>query len=231
MIKGNSFVDCTGDSTICEKAGLKIENSTHGNVQANWYYNVKNGSYNLVPMGSCDYVYSDAKSYCWFSGYEAEELSNVMQISHRNILDDFLKNGEGSSEYAIATIPTIPQVRMTRKLIGECSIKKSDNNLYADHSVGTITSWIARGLNYELPAETLFNKEIQNLYVAGRCISVFDDDMWDITRSIPACIVSGEASGYLASNFNNNNNIDFDKAQNDFRNRNVKIHLSDCKLY
>ena len=40
--------------------------------------------------------------------------------------------------------------------------------------------------------------ELANLYAAGRCISV-TDAMWDITRSIPNCVVSGQAAGVAAA--------------------------------
>ena len=41
------------------------------------------------------------------------------------------------------------------------------------------------------------DEEIKNLLAAGRCISV-TDAMWDITRVIPVCAVTGEAAGTAA---------------------------------
>lgn len=40
--------------------------------------------------------------------------------------------------------------------------------------------------------------KVHNLYAAGRCISVIDD-MWDITRAIPCCAVTGQAAGTAAA--------------------------------
>lgn len=230
VIRANSFVDCTGDATIFEKANLDVKYSEHGNVLTNWYYYVENGQYQIKMLGSCDYVYSDGKSYDWFAGINCEQLSDVSCQAHKNILDDFLTKGNGTKEYALATISTIPELRMTRKIVGEYLMKKDENNKFQEHSLGLITSWLTSSLNYELPAESLFNHKITNLYVAGRCISVFDDAMWDITRAIPGCTVTGEASGYLAANFIDNRNIDFEKAQKDLRERGVKIHLKEIDL-
>ncbi len=230
VIRAASFVDCTGDASICEKANLNVKFSDHGNVLTNWYYYVKDGQYQIKMLGSCDYVYSDGKNHEWFEGVDCSQLSDVSCKAHSNILNDFLSSGNGTKEYALATISTIPELRMTRKLMGEYLMKKEENNKYQEHSLGLITSWLTSSLNYELPGESLFSYKITNLYVAGRCISVFDDSMWDITRAIPGCTVTGEASGYLAANFADNRNIDFNKAQNDLRKRGVKIHLKEIGL-
>ena len=128
-IKATSFVDCTGDATICEKAGLPVEFPNKGNVRADWYYSVENGKYKLNLLGSCDYVYSSKKKFNWFEGLNAEELSNITIEGHQEILKDFLKKGTGTKKYAIATIPTIPEVRMTRKLVGDYIIKSDENNM------------------------------------------------------------------------------------------------------
>ena len=38
----------------------------------------------------------------------------------------------------------------------------------------------------------------ENLYAAGRCIAA-EEDMWDVTRVIPCCAVTGEAAGIAAA--------------------------------
>ena len=39
---------------------------------------------------------------------------------------------------------------------------------------------------------------MSNLLVAGRCVSV-GDDLWDATRAIPVCALTGEAAGAAAA--------------------------------
>ena len=41
-------------------------------------------------------------------------------------------------------------------------------------------------------------RRIRNLLAVGRCIFGIDD-MWDITRVIPVCAVTGEAAGTAAA--------------------------------
>ena len=64
---------------------------------------------------------------------------------------------------------------------------------------------------------------MKNLAVAGRCISV-TDEMWDVTRVIPVCAVSGEAAGAAAAMFTDFTNTDIEKLQKHLSDRGVKLH-------
>ena len=86
---------------------------------------------------------------------------------------------------------------MTRRLAGAYTQDITESNVHYTDTVGIFPSWRKRGFVYELPLSSLYGKEIKNLLVAGRCISV-TDAMWDITRVIPVCAVSGEAAGAAA---------------------------------
>ena len=59
-------------------------------------------------------------------------------------------------------------------------------------------NWKKRGPVYEIPFSALHGTKIRNLITAGRSISA-DDSMWDVTRVIPACAVTGEAAGMAAA--------------------------------
>ena len=61
-----------------------------------------------------------------------------------------------------------------------------------------IGDWRKPGPVYELPYRILYGNRIVNLCSAGRCISV-TDAMWDISRVIPACAVTGQAAGTAAA--------------------------------
>lgn len=76
----------------------------------------------------------------------------------------------------------------------------SPTHEYVPTSVGLFSDWRKRGPVYELPYECLVSGSCTNLIAAGRNISV-TDNMWDITRVIPVCAVSGEAAGRAAAMF------------------------------
>ena len=224
-----SFIDCTGDATLCALSGEKTALPAHGNMLAAWYYEVIDGEYKLIEKGSSDHIYSTAcGGKKFFDGLDSVKLSEVMQETHKVMLDDFLSRGDGDRKHAMATVGTIPQVRMTRRLCGVFEMKKSDDKKHFENSVGTFGSWRENGLAYELPIESLYGARIKNLTVAGRLVSVENDDMWDITRVIPVCAVTGEAAGVIAALYDDIKKIDVKKVQSELVSRGVKIHLSDC---
>ena len=59
--------------------------------------------------------------------------------------------------------------------------------------------------------------------MAGRCISV-TDEMWDVTRVIPVCAVSGEAAGAAAAMCSDFTNIDIKKLQTHLEKGGVRLH-------
>lgn len=227
VVSADTFVDCTGDATVFYHFGAETFLPFHKNGNAAWYYEMKDGEYRLKQIGSCFYISSEEVNE-GVSGLDGEENTADVIKSHLKILDDFFKNGDVSKNHAIATLPTIPQVRMTRMINGAYRIKKTDDKKHFDSSVGMFGSWLEKGLAFELPIETLYSPYIKNLCAAGRCITVDGDDMWDITRVIPVCAVSGEAAGVLAAVTSDFSNINVCDIQTVLSKRNVPLHLSEA---
>lgn len=228
-VKAKAFIDCTGDATLCALSGEETALSECKNVLAAWYYSVDGGKYKLVTKGSCDYVYSQGTGGLdTFSGLDPVELSDVTRAAHKTALDDFLNGGEANKEHALATIFTIPQIRMTRRLVGVDEINIENDKKRIETSVGLFGNWLKSGPAYELPAGALYGRKIKNLTVAGRCVSVVGDKTWDITRVIPVCAVTGEAAGVIAAELAETCCLNIKKVQKTLEKRDIKLHLSEC---
>ncbi len=211
-----NYIDATGDALLFERSGAPTKIFQQGNILASWYYEQIKSEIFLRPRGCADIPdkYKDElakqeKAYR-FVGLDAEEISNVTKLAHSAILKDFLQRGGINAEHALTTIPTIPQVRMTRRIEGAYTLDDIESHTHFADSVGLISDWRKCGPVYEVPFGTLFGKEICNLGACGRCISV-TDAMWDITRVIPCCAVSGQAVGTAAAEFDNFHDVDIHK--------------------
>ena len=161
-----------------------------------------------------------------YSGLDAEDISDYMIASHASAREHFLKNGGITGEHSMGSLPTIPQYRMTRCLIGEYVSSDTEIRKHFDDSVGLFSDWRKEGPVYELPFRALYSASVKNLAVAGRCISV-DDAMWDITRVIPVCAVSGEAAGVAASMSDDFSTLDISKLQSTLQSNGVVLHTED----
>ena len=98
------------------------------------------------------------------------------------------------------------------------------NRLYMSDSIGMTGDWRKRGPVYEIPFGTLHGNEVKNLLAAGRDISV-TDAMWDITRVIPPCAVTGQAAGAAAALGSDFTKLSVAELQESLVRQGVKLHL------
>jgi hypothetical protein len=159
-----------------------------------------------------------------FSGVDGEELSRAVIAAHEKMYEDILKLHKEDEIYVPVTISTIPLVRMSRRLCGAYTMDESENRKHMKDSIGMTGDWRKRGPVFEIPFGTLYGKEVPNLLAAGRDISV-TDAMWDITRVIPPCALTGEAAGTAAAIGNDFTKISVPEIQERLVANGVKLHL------
>ena len=199
------------------------------NILAAWYYHVGKDGYHLKTLGVAD-IPDDEKekeveklSQKRFQGIDGAELSKMVQLSHEALLKDVLNYRKNDPTFFPTTIATIPQVRMTRRIKGCYEMKTSDERKHFSDSIGMISNWKKRGPVYEVPFSALHGEKVKNLITAGRCIAA-QDSMWDVTRVIPSCAVTGEAAGIAAAiseDFTRINMLELQK----------KLKEKGCKLF
>lgn len=74
--------------------------------------------------------------------------------------------------------------------------------------------------------DTLYHPSVPNLLTAGRCLSAADD-LWNVTRVIPVCAVSGEAAGTAAALGSDFAAMDVSRLQSRLRAQGVRIHIEE----
>lgn len=226
-ISVKAAVDCTGDADLCSFSGEDTALHGKGNILAAWYYYAANGKYDLCMHGCCDAPDVTLLENRRYSGVEGRELSQMVQRSHQEVYDHYIKRYGGIAENkGIASLATIPQVRMTRRLEGRYTMAESEAFCDFSDSVGLFSDWRKAGPVFALPFGTLIGKKVKNLTVAGRCISV-KDDLWDVTRVIPVCAVSGQAAGTAAAMFPNLDTLDIGSLREKLRADGVKLSMDE----
>jgi len=232
-IEAECVVDCTGDADICHMAGAPTALFPDKNPMAAWYYYLQNGQLHLNSLGACDVTDNDKnKTYQRIggsqrvSGVDAWENSGFLQAAHAEMLRDVLKRREYGEPCVPVTMATIPELRMTRRLVGETDVCARDDHRRQKRSVGLFSDWTKRGPVYELPFGALYHPSVPNLLTAGRCISAADD-LWNVTRVIPVCAVSGEAAGTAAALGCDFPALDIAALQEKLRAQGVRVHLDE----
>ena len=149
-----------------------------------------------------------------------------MQLSHMSTYNDIMKKRKDDPELMPVTIATIPQIRMTRKIVGEYELSDKEMHKRFDDSIGMVSDWKKRGPVYEVPYRTLYSRKVKNLICAGRCTSV-NETMWDIMRVIPCCAVTGQAAGTAAAITNDFPSLDVNVLQEKLKADGAVLHLTD----
>ena len=224
-----AVVDCTGDADVCYMSEEDTAIHAKGNPLAAWYYATDGKKVGLNSLGVCDTTEEEKTGLeeppltdRRFTGLDGAELSEMMMLSHSKTLENILLNRREKPGYSPVCLPTIPQVRMTRRLEGRYVMDIAEMNKKFSDSVGKFGDWRKRGPSYDLPFSVLIGKKVDNLVCAGRCISV-TDAMWDVTRVIPVCAVSGEAAGAAAAMCSDFSCIDIAKLQDHLKKNGVYI--------
>ena len=226
-----TVVDATGDCDIAAFAHAPTENFRQGNIVAAWYYGLDEQGYDLHMLGFCDIPEEEKKERKGpellhdqrFGGLDGKELSQMVQLSHSSTLRDILQKRVNHPTLVPTSVATIPQIRMTRRVVGEYTMVSGDDRKYMADSVGMVSDWRKRGPVYEVPFGSLYSAKVKNLICAGRCTST-EESMWDLMRVIPCCAVTGQAAGTAAALCEDMTALDVAKLQKVLQNNGVVLH-------
>ncbi|MFH1758408.1 MAG: FAD-dependent oxidoreductase, partial [Pseudomonadota bacterium] len=131
-------------------------------------------------------------------GTDPRDLTKAEVITREHVLKmaNFLKrNVPGFEKSRIEVTSTQVGVRATRQIIGKASptMEEVKNRVFADTVVKPYAHW-----DYRLPYDSLLPQKVENLLVAGRCISAAEEAMGQL-RLIPVCSATGQAAGTAAA--------------------------------
>ena len=228
-----AVVDATGDCDIAWLADVPTDTFKQGNVLAAWYYFADENGHQLQMLGASDIPDEEREGKerktlidRRFTGLDGKELSEMTCLSHKTTLEHWLKKRETDEKAIISTIATTPQIRMTRKIVGEYTLSHTEEHKFFEDSIGMVSNWKKRGPVYEVPFRTLYSSEIKNLITAGRCTSV-NETLWDVMRVIPCCAVTGQAAGTAAAMTDDFSTLDIKELQTVLKKNGVVLHESE----
>ena len=228
-VECTNVIDATGDADVAVMGGANTSLFARGNIAAGWYYSYASGNRELNMIGYSEdpgAVIPDEKGMKKdrFSGVDGDELSRMMILSHSLTYNAWRDRTKGEPDAVPCSMAGIPQLRMTRRINGLATPSAADERIDHPDSVGLFGDWRKRGPVYALPFGSLCSDNTLNLLAAGRDISV-TDDMWDITRVIPCCAVTGEAAGTAAAMFD-----DFRPGAGDIKELQARLRAGNVRL-
>ena len=151
-----------------------------------------------INAGSDMFGNGHPKNLRMLTGGSAEDITDYIIAGKAGLLNR-VRNLDKNS-YDVMTLPTMPQFRTIRRIIGKTDFNAIDGEKYED-SIGNCGDFRPNGAgkHYQIPAGALYNENFHNLIAAGRIISSPQGDGWEVARVIPSCALTGEAAGKMAA--------------------------------
>jgi succinate dehydrogenase/fumarate reductase flavoprotein subunit len=212
-IRAKVVIDTTGDGDMLASAGVPFEaervypwlwfrmagvEDTDAAVRA-----AKHGVFKtppgegriLAPWGSSGRI--DRQ----ISAIDVADLTHAEIECRRMVMEeaDRLRRDVPGFEAAFVTdIASQLGITESRRMTGARTLTREEANVPQADVIARTGNWTKAGMLYDIPYGCLYPREVSNLLVAGRCISV-DHRVHHSTKEIPACFATGEAAGTAAA--------------------------------
>ncbi len=136
------------------------------------------------------------------SGVDGKDVSAFVmesrRIARRKLAEEQAERGPDGRENIYPTaLPNMAQIRMTRAIEGQETVREDARNRRCASSVGLIADNRKAGAVWEVPYGALLPRGVENLLVVGRCASA-EGYAWQVTRLIGPAALTGEVAGVAA---------------------------------
>ena len=216
LYKTQRIIDATGDASIMQRAGVPCR--TGKNYMTYLIHSINDAVIDEYKESGCAWqlrsweaIGSDLngvghpKELKLLEAPTAREVTDYITEGKRRMLERLARRDRYS--YDVMSIPTMPQFRKIRQIVGDKDFNGIDGETHED-TIGAVPDFRAgkEGNIYQIPQAALYNSQFKGLYAAGRIISAPTHDGWEVSRVIPVCALTGEAAGRLAASGVNNDN-------------------------
>ncbi len=199
-LRCRTVIDATGDADVCAAAGAQTV-SLDTNAWAAWFYTFNGQSLDLHKLQApFDRFGGPVEGQKGYRGDDVESVTAHLIDSRAEVrkrLAALRADSDGPTPF-VAMLPQVPDLRMTRRLVGVYELTRADDHRAFDDGIGLIGDWREPGPIWSIPFRSLRAAAVPNLLAVGRCFSA-DQTVWDATRIIPGCVVTGQAAGTAAA--------------------------------
>jgi len=210
-IRAKVVIDATGDGDVFAAAGCAHESEKilpwlwfrMGGVtdveraldQGGWYFRTTGDGQVLLPWGATE------KLGRKIDATDPEDLTFAELECRKLVMQEIDRLRAEVPEFRRAHVCEIARdlgITESRRLRGAYVLQRDDMNRDFDDAIAITGHWTKYGVTYAIPFRSLRTDEVENLLVAGRCISV-DHRTHQATKEIPPSMATGEAAGTAAA--------------------------------
>ncbi len=208
------IIDASGDGDVAARAGAPFWHTKHDEAKRmvdQLMYRIEFGAARPKGQFACDFT---SNAVVWgpatkpINGADGDELAKAEVNARLRIYDDFAEKQKKSPELADARVvetPPLIGIRQTRFIEGEYKLTADDaikgarfDDVIAISPCAIIHYYGYRRYlehdGYDIPYRCLVPKKIDNLLIAGRCLSS-EQQPYESHRAMVNIIAIGQAAG------------------------------------
>ena len=207
-IKAGMYVDTTGDADVLWKLGAPTVKQGNYHTYDGWGLNLESCR-RAVEAGDVGKVCFDFSGGCatrkgknhpegmpLWDGTDGDQVSAYFRVNQLELLNNI--KGDDRKSREIVALPAMHQIRTTRRIDGDYTLKYDDMYKHFPDSIGAVSDCLKRDGIFEIPYRALVCSGFDNVITAGRSASG-EGDGWEILRVIPQAILAGQAAGMACS--------------------------------
>jgi hypothetical protein len=208
-VRARVVIDATGDGDVFAAAGCAHASErvlpwmwfTVGGVDVERAFAAGAGCFQTIGPGKVLLPWGAIEKLPRIDATVPEELTAAEVECRRRVLAEFerlRREVPGFERAHLCEVADQLGITESRRLVGRRVLGREDMDRALDDAVAVTGHWTRYGALYHVPLDCLLPRELDNLLVAGRCISV-DHRVHHATKEIPACMATGEAAGVAAA--------------------------------
>lgn len=208
-VKARVVIDTTGDLDLASAAGCDHELErvlpwmwfTIGGVDVAQAHAAGAPGFQTIGEGKVLMPWGSIEKIGRIDATSPEELTHAELECRRRVLAEFerlRREVPGFERAHICELADQLGITESRRLVGRHVVRREDMDRPHPDSIAITGHWTKYGAIYGIPYGALLPRELPNLLVAGRCISV-EHRVHHATKEIPACMATGEAAGAAAA--------------------------------
>lgn len=205
-------IDATGDGDIFAAAGEPFEServhpwlwflmSGVKDIEAaldarkGLFFHTPGTGHVLVPWGG------EARVTMKIDATNPQEVSQALFECRQMVAEEAARlraNVPGFEDAYVSLMADQLGITESRRLLGEYVMTRDDMDAPFPDVVARTGHWTKYDCVYNIPYRSLLTRGLENLLVAGRCLSV-DHRVHHATKEIPPCMATGQAAGTAAA--------------------------------
>lgn len=220
-VRARAYIDATGSAEVFFRGNFPTEEGK--NAVCYFAHTAGDGDCRKWKFVGGEAAWEQKDQSSFLTGTSRENINHTVQSGQLRLYREY----QAGKVQEITALPTMPQFRTIRRIVGKSTLRGEDANAQMDDALCVGGDFTEKGKWFEIPYSAFYCEGAKNLVAAGRIISAIGQ-AWNATRVIPIAALTGEVAGVIAARAVEEKKsvsaLEIKKIREDLQSRGILIH-------